>query len=150
MNGSLDPHPPLPASNAPVRQAPLILIVDDLTTNLKVLRGLLADQAYQLTFANSGQQALDRVQKTRPDLILLDLMMPGMNGITVCRRLKQSADYASIPIIFLTASHELEHLIQAFELGAVDYVTKPFRTPELLARIQTHLKLVHLQRHSQR
>ncbi|MGD1904828.1 MAG: diguanylate cyclase domain-containing protein [Leptolyngbyaceae cyanobacterium] len=128
----------------------LILIVDDLPTNLKVLRGLLADTGHKLTFARSGRQALERVKLALPDLILLDLMMPEMNGLEVCRYLKQSPQTASIPIIFLTASHEREHLLQAFEQGAVDYVTKPFQPGELLARIKTHLTLVHLQKRTQR
>ena len=119
----------------------LILIVDDQPTNLKVLRGVLASTPYQLTFASSGQQALDRIQSAPPDLILLDIMMPGMDGLEVCRRLNQSPDYANIPIIFLTANHELDTLTEAFNFGAVDYVTKPFRAPELLARIATHVKL---------
>ncbi len=125
--------------------ASVILIVDDMATNLKVLRGHLAKTKHQLSFASSGSQALERVSITRPDLILLDLMMPEMDGLEVCQRLKLSYQTADIPIIFLTASHEDEHLLQAFELGAVDYVTKPFRPSELLARIETHLSLAHLQ-----
>ncbi|WP_346292849.1 PleD family two-component system response regulator [Sphaerothrix gracilis] len=124
-------------------QARLILIVDDVPANLKVLRGLLAGQ-YRLTFASNGHQALDRVQSSQPDLILLDLMMPGMDGLEVCRRLKQAPNTAKIPIIFLTASHETENLLQAFEQGAVDYVTKPFQSSELLARIKTQLELTYL------
>ena len=127
----------------------LILIVDDQPTNLKVLRGVLASTPYQLTFASSGQQALDRIQSAPPDLILLDIMMPGMDGLEVCRRLNQSPDYANIPIIFLTANHELDTLTEAFNFGAVDYVTKPFRAPELLARIATHVKLRQLQQQIQ-
>ena len=126
----------------------LILIVDDLPTNLKVLRGILGQTDYQLTFVSSGEQALERVKLAHPDLILLDLMMPDMDGLEVCQRLKQNSEYADIPIIFLTASHELEHLVEAFKLGAVDYVTKPFRTPELLSRIHTHLTLQRLQKKS--
>ncbi len=127
----------------------LILAVDDVPTNLKILRVLLASTGHQLTLASSGQQALACVQQTRPDLILLDLMMPEMDGLAVCQQLKQSPTTADIPIIFLTASHESDHLLQAFERGAVDYVTKPFRPAELLARIKTHLTLVHLQQRTQ-
>jgi two-component system, cell cycle response regulator len=130
-------------------QSSKILVVDDLPNNLKVLRGLLKNSNYQLIFASSGRQCLDLVQKNRPDLILLDLMMPEMDGIEVCRRLKESPLTAEIPIIFLTASNEPANLIEAFDLGAVDYVTKPFRTSELRARIETHLKLFHLQQKTQ-
>lgn len=139
------------AKSVPLRQHSvvssrgLILIVDDQPTNLKVLRGALASTPYQLTFATSGQQALKRIQATPPDLILLDVMMPVMDGFEVCRQLKQSPDYSNIPIIFLTANHELDTLTKAFELGAVDYLTKPFKTLELLARIKTHLNLRQLQ-----
>jgi len=123
----------------------LILVVDDAPLNLRVLRGLLAD-SYRLTLASKGEQVLKRVKMSQPDLILLDLMMPGMDGLAVCRQLKQHAFTAEIPVIFLTASHEMEHLTEAFEQGAVDYITKPFRAPELLARIRTHLELSHLRR----
>jgi two-component system cell cycle response regulator len=126
-----------------------ILVVDDLPSNLKVLRGLLKKSGYQLIFASSGRQCLDSIQKNRPDLILLDLMMPEMDGIEVCRRLKESPLTAEIPVIFLTASNEIDHLMQAFDLGAVDYITKPFRSSELLARIKTHLKLAYLQQKTQ-
>ena len=78
-----------------------------------------------------------------PDLILLDLMMPEMDGLEVCRRLKADPPTQQIPIIFLTASNEMEHLVKGFEAGAVDYVTKPFNAPELLARVRTHLELKH-------
>jgi diguanylate cyclase (GGDEF)-like protein len=127
----------------------LILVVDDIPNNLKVVRRLLAKTNHQLTFASSGQQTLDRLQSVRPDLILLDLMMPEMDGLEVCQRVKQTPETADIPIIFLTASHELEHLMQAFKQGAVDYVAKPFRSAELLARINTHLRLMHLQKQRQ-
>jgi len=121
-----------------------LLIVDDLPANLKVLRGVLDSLGHQMMFATSGQQALDRVANTPPDLILLDLMMPDMDGLEVCHALQQSPQTAHIPVIFLTASHEDDHLKQAFAVGAVDYITKPFRSDELLARIQTHLALSYL------
>ncbi|MDF0553475.1 diguanylate cyclase [Kamptonema sp. UHCC 0994] len=119
----------------------LILVVDDLIENLQLIAFILEKRGYETTFATSGQQALERVESARPDLILLDFMMPYMNGLEVCERLKANPDVAEIPIIFITASHEQEHLIQAFERGAVDYITKPFNTPELLARVRTHLDL---------
>ncbi|MEB3308735.1 MAG: diguanylate cyclase [Snowella sp.] len=119
----------------------LILAVDDIPTNLKVLRGILEPIGYELTFAINGLQTLERVERIKPDLILLDLMMPDIDGLQVCERLYQNPLYQDIPIIFLTASQEQHHLVRAFELGAVDYIIKPFQKFELLARIKTHLEL---------
>ncbi|MEB3282084.1 MAG: PleD family two-component system response regulator [Lyngbya sp.] len=119
----------------------LILVVDDIPANLKVMKEILEPVGYSLTFARSGVQVIERVKLAKPDLILLDLMMPEMDGLQVCQALKSEPDTQNIPIIFITASHEEDHLIQAFEFGAVDYVTKPFRKPELLARVRTHLLL---------
>lgn len=119
----------------------LILVVDDVPDNLKVVGDMLEQEGYGVTFAISGQQALDRVKTARPDLVLLDLMMPEMDGLQVCEILKADADYAEIPIIFLTASQEHHNLLKAFNSGAVDYLTKPFYLPELLARVRTHLEL---------
>ncbi|MGB3614364.1 MAG: response regulator, partial [Elainellaceae cyanobacterium] len=132
-------------SFAPEVPSNLILIVDDQPANLKVLRGLFANMGYRLTFATSGEQALERAQAAHPDLILLDLMLPDMSGLAVCRQLKKVAKTADIPVIFLTASHELDHLVEAFEEGAADYVTKPFRSSELLTRVQNHLLLQNTQ-----
>ncbi|MDJ0659457.1 MAG: diguanylate cyclase [Crocosphaera sp.] len=117
----------------------LILVVDDIRKNLQLLIEILDTSGYGTTFALSGKQALERIEVTEPDLILLDLMMPEINGLEVCKRLKENPKTEQIPIIFLTAATETDFLVQAFELGAVDYVTKPFRTPELLARVKTHL-----------
>lgn len=121
----------------------LILVVDDSSTNLKVVGRMLNDAGYETTFATQGRQVLPRVEQVQPDLILLDLMMPDMSGITVCQQLQNHPDYRNIPVIFLTASQAQEHVLEAFEIGAVDYVTKPFQKPELLARIKTHLLLKH-------
>lgn len=119
----------------------LLLVVDDVPTNLKVVGSILSREGYVMTYAISGKQALERLEAACPDLVLLDLMMPGMSGIEVCRVIKANAAYAELPIIFLTASQEQEHLVDAFDAGAIDYVTKPFQAPELLARVKTHLKL---------
>ena len=127
----------------------LIMAVDDVPANLKILQQVLNAVGYRTTFATRGQQVLDRLEDIKPDLILLDLMMPEMSGIDVCDRLQQNPATAHIPIIFLTASHEIEHLAQAFECGAVDYVTKPFNAIELLARIRTHLELSQLRKQAQ-
>lgn len=121
----------------------LILIVDDIPQNLQVIGDILEDVGYETTFATGGKQALERVKNAQPDLILLDLMMPQMNGLQVCEHLQAEPKLAEIPIIFLTASNEKDHLIQAFNQGAVDYITKPFNSPELLSRVRTHLDLKH-------
>lgn len=119
----------------------LVLIVDDITQNIGLLVDLLESVGYSTTFAKNGKQALERVESANPDLILLDLMMPEMDGLEVCKILKSNPQYSHIPIIFLTASSEDSHLIKAFEEGAVDYVTKPFKISELFARVKTHLTL---------
>ena len=104
---------------------------------------MLREVGYLVMPAVSGAAALQRVQKKLPDLILLDLMMPEMDGLEVCRRLKADPSTSSIPVIFLTASNEMTHLVQGLQAGAVDYVTKPFNPAELLARVRTHLELKH-------
>ncbi len=126
--------------STPIEQS-LILIVDDLPANLKVLGSMLAQEGYNTTFATHGMQALERIESSRPDLVLLDLMMPDMDGIEVCRILQQMSDLQSIPVIFLTASADPNHVIEAFAVGAVDYIAKPFHREELLARVRTHLEL---------
>jgi diguanylate cyclase (GGDEF)-like protein len=119
----------------------LVLVVDDISSNLQIIGEILDKAGYATTFAISGKQALERIFSAHPDLILLDLMMPDMNGLKVCEILKANPNYQDIPIIFLTASNEQNHLLQAFEKGAVDYITKPFNSRELLARVKTHLEL---------
>jgi diguanylate cyclase (GGDEF)-like protein len=122
-------------------QSFLILVVDDVTKNLQLVMEILEQIGYETTFATGGKKALERVETVKPDLILLDLMMPDMGGLEVCEILKADPRYQKIPIIFLTASNEQESLIDAFAKGAVDYVTKPFHSAELLARVRTHLEL---------
>jgi signal transduction histidine kinase/CheY-like chemotaxis protein len=119
----------------------LILIVDDLVQNLQVLGELLDKKGYETTFANNGIQALERLHKIKPDLILLDLMMPGMDGLQVCEAIKINTATRDIPIIFLTASQDKQDLLAAFSLGATDYIVKPFVQEEVLARIENHLRL---------
>ncbi|MBI3414118.1 MAG: hybrid sensor histidine kinase/response regulator [Verrucomicrobia bacterium] len=131
----MNPSSSIPRSN--------VLIVDDITKNLQVVGTILRQAGYAVTPATSGAEALEGVREQLPDLILLDLMMPEMDGLEVCRRLKAEAATRQIPVIFLTASNEMEHLVRGFEVGAVDYVTKPFNPPELLARVRTHLELKH-------
>jgi CheY-like chemotaxis protein len=117
----------------------IILLVDDLKQNLKLLTFILEAENYQTSFALTGKDALERLNVLTPDLILLDLMMPDMNGLEVCKKIKSNSDYKDIPIIFLTASQEENHLAEAYNIGASDYVTKPFKKPELLTRIANQL-----------
>ncbi|BAP55663.1 response regulator receiver protein [Thioploca ingrica] len=118
-----------------------ILIVDDNPHNLQVLGNTLKSNGYYPLFAKSAHQAFKVLQEKKPQLILLDIMMPEIDGFEVCQRLKADDNTKDIPIIFLTAYADKETIIQGFQLGAVDYVTKPFNTEELITRIQTHLKL---------
>ncbi len=117
-----------------------ILIVDDVPENVDVLVGLLSD--YQRIVALNGEKALEKARaEPQPDLILLDVMMPGMDGFEVCRQLKSEKKTRSIPVIFVTALGEVTDETKGFELGAVDYLTKPIRPPVVLARVKTHLQL---------
>ena len=132
-----------PLSTSLLPDKSLVLVVDDVSKNLQVVGTMLRKENYRVVPATSGAQALERVRAEAPDLVLLDLMMPEMDGLEVCRRLKADPLTRRIPVIFLTASNEMEHLVQGFEMGAVDYITKPFNPPELLARVRTHLELKH-------
>lgn len=127
------------------RQA-LILLVDDVPKNLQVLGSMLREKGYKIAAATGGAQALEMALARPPDLILLDVMMPEIDGFKVCEKLKTSIETKDIPIIFLTASTESESVVKGFECGAVDYVTKPFNKGELLARVTTHLKLQRAQK----
>ena len=120
---------------------PSVLVVDDAPENLTLVRGLLKER-YRTFMANSGQTALEIARGAeRPDLVLLDVMMPEMDGYEVCKRLKATPATAEIPVIFLTAKSEVQDEEKGFKLGAVDYITKPISPPILLARVQTHLTL---------
>jgi class 3 adenylate cyclase len=123
-----------------------ILIVEDATANIATLAAILKEKCYQISVATNGKQALEVVERVRPDLILLDVMMPEMDGFETCRRLKAVAETSQIPVIFLTAKTETADIIKGFELGAVDYVAKPFNSHELLARVNTHLTIDELRR----
>ena len=125
----------------------LILIVDDTPANLHVLSDSLGAQGYDVAIATSGERALKQVGRNPPDLILLDIMMPQMDGFEVCQRLKSDSETAKIPVIFMTALNDVQSKVRCFELGGVDYITKPFQEQEVLARIHTHLKLSRLTRH---
>jgi class 3 adenylate cyclase/CheY-like chemotaxis protein len=123
-----------------------ILVVDDTPANIQALAAILKERGYQISVATNGRQALDVLERVQPDLILLDVMMPEMDGFETCRRLKASEQWRQIPVIFLTAKTETADLVQGFELGAVDYVAKPFNAHELLARVNTHLTIDELRR----
>ena len=122
-----------------------ILIVDDLPANLQFLNSILVERGYQVRPAINGQVALKIAQKTLPDLILLDIQMPGMNGYEVCEQLKANDKTHKIPIMFISALSEVFDKVKAFAVGGVDYITKPFQAEEVLARVETHLKIHHLQ-----
>ncbi|AUL72446.1 two-component system response regulator [Pseudoalteromonas sp. 13-15] len=122
-------------------QRPRVLIVDDEPANLKVMREILGDQ-YRLSFAKSGEAALTLLEKELPKLILLDIMMPDMNGFEVCEHVKRNPKTAHIPIIFVTALGDESDEYKGFELGAVDYITKPISPAIVRARVKTHLSLV--------
>ena len=124
-----------------------ILAVDDTPANLEVIAETLNDAGYAVSTAIDGSRAIQRVQKFQPDLILLDVMMPIMDGFETCRQLKSNPDTASIPVIFITASADAEHKVKSFSIGGVDYITKPFHAEEMLARVNTHLSLQRLNQH---
>ncbi len=123
------------------KEKPLILIVDDTPKNIQVVGTVLREKEYNISVATNGLDAIKLTEKALPDLILLDIMMPEMDGYETCEKLKENEKTKNIPIIFLTAKNEIEDKIKGFDLGAVDYVTKPFNIPELLARVKTHLEL---------
>ena len=122
----------------------LILVVDDTPANLEVLSEALTDGGFEVAIATDGELAISQAQMSLPSLILLDVMMPGIDGFETCRRLKACKVTQDIPIIFMTALADSNHKIKGLNLGAVDYVTKPFQEAELIARVQTQLKLRHL------
>jgi signal transduction histidine kinase len=122
----------------------LILVVDDNPANTKVLFDTLREAGHRVLVAKSGEVALERLQSATPDLILLDVMMPGIDGFETCRRLKADAVTQAIPVIFMTALADTEDKTQGFSLGAVDYITKPFQQEEVLARVHLHLQLYNL------
>jgi signal transduction histidine kinase len=122
-------------------QAERVLIVDDVPENIQISAHILQSEGYELYFAENGERALEEARERPIDLILLDIMMPGMDGITVCKELMKDERTGDIPVIFLTALGDTEHIEQAFGAGGVDYVVKPIRWRELLARVRTHIRL---------
>ncbi len=128
----------------PLWDTSIILIVDDMPNNLKVLSDTLADANFEVAIATSGETAIQQLEHTPVSLILLDVMMPGIDGFETCARLKANPATANIPVIFMTALSDPVNKVKGFELGAVDYITKPFEQGEVLARVRSHLKLSQL------
>jgi len=118
-----------------------IMIVDDTKGNIDILRQFLVKFGFKITVALNGEMALDLIPILKPDLILLDIMMPEMDGYEVCRRLKKDEDLKNIPVIFITAKGETEDVLEGFGVGAVDFIMKPFKLEEVYARVKTHLTL---------
>jgi DNA-binding response OmpR family regulator len=134
----MNPSEPIPAN---------ILIVDDEPNNLSILRQLLSAHGYKVRPILSGELALQAVKSVIPDLILLDIMMPeGKNGFEVCSEIKENENLKDVPIIFLSALDDTENKVRAFQIGGVDYITKPFKQEEVLTRVKTHLMLHQTQK----
>ncbi len=119
-----------------------LLIVDDHLDNVRSLSLLLSESGYQVRKATSGEMALETIQISKPDLVLLDVRMPDMNGYEVCKRIKANPDTCGVPVLFLSASNDIEDKIQAFAVGGADYVTKPFQAEEVLARVYHQITIL--------
>lgn len=123
-----------------------ILVVDDTPANLSLLLDALGDAGHVLQVADSGERALSLLERATPDLVLLDAVMPGLDGFSTCRKIRARPEWRAIPILFLTALQDAEEKVRAFEAGAVDYIAKPVYVPEVLARVRAHLQIALLQR----
>ncbi|NVD36872.1 ATP-binding response regulator [Marinobacter lutaoensis] len=126
-----------------------VLLVDDNPQNLKVLYETLKDKGYRLLIANEGEKALDLAHRHQPEVILLDIMMPEMDGYEVCRRLKADPETADCAIVFLSALDDLQAKVKGFDLGGADYIAKPFQSQEVIARVRTHARVIRLERELQ-
>lgn len=136
---------PNPMTHNPVRDYKAdILIVDDTPNNLRVLSSILQEQGYEIRKAINGKMAIRSVQTDPPDLVLLDIKMPDMDGYQVCSQLKSMEASRDIPVIFLSALDDVFNKVLAFQVGGVDYITKPFQVEEVLVRVKTHLTLRRL------
>ncbi|MBW4587045.1 MAG: response regulator [Aetokthonos hydrillicola CCALA 1050] len=122
-----------------------ILIVDDTPMNIRLLFDILTVNGFDISVVKSGEMALEKVPLIKPDLILLDVMMPGIDGFETCRCLKADASLKNIPIIFMTALSDLEHKVKGLQMGAVDYITKPIQVEEVIARVNVHITLINAQ-----
>jgi class 3 adenylate cyclase/AmiR/NasT family two-component response regulator len=143
------PRPAALFSEGTRHDALMVLVVDDNPTNISVLMDYLESEGFEVSAAESGESALEMLDFFVPDIILLDVMMPGMDGYTVCKRLKSREKTRDIPVIFMTALSDITNKVRGFEVGAVDYVTKPFQQEEVLVRINTHTTIHHLQQQLQ-
>ncbi|PTX94245.1 hybrid sensor histidine kinase/response regulator [Opitutus sp. ER46] len=136
----MDSHPTLPSSLRGRR----ILIADDDRLNIRILAGILRREGYEIADADSGERALTSYAEFQPNLVLLDVMMPGIDGLETCRRLRQQYGEKAAPVIFITAKNDSEDVLAGFNAGGVDYLPKPFNPSEVLARIRTHLQIQQL------
>ena len=146
MISALDPNMPAGATTTESNEhanpgAPVVLVIDDQQANVRMVGALLSRSGYQVLPALSGVEGLELAANNKPDVVLLDMKMPGMDGFEVLRRLREEAATRDLPIIFLTADNDRENLVRAFAAGAIDYITKPFVAEELLARVLTHVDL---------
>jgi DNA-binding NarL/FixJ family response regulator len=139
------PEPVERANPEYAERAVRVLVVDDTPANLSLLLDALSEVGYELLVAENGRSALSLLEHTTPDLVLMDLVMPGMDGVATCRRLKERPECKEVPVIFMTAVEEPAQKLRAFEAGALDYITKPVYPPEVLARVAAHLKIRALQ-----
>ena len=131
----------MPENKTEITRQPLLLIVDDIAENLRILGNVFREVGLQIAIAPNGQRAISLAHAKLPDIILLDVQMPEMDGFEVCKILKESEATKHIPILFLTAKNSQEDILKGFELGAVDYIPKPFNQKELIARVKTHIEL---------
>jgi response regulator RpfG family c-di-GMP phosphodiesterase len=134
-------------TDTPTEKPASILVVDDTPASLKLLTDIMKAEGYEVRSAISGELALHAALSHAPDLVLLDIRMPEMDGFEVCRRLREAPETRDVPVIFVSAASETEEKVRGFELGAVDYVTKPYQRNELIARVRTHLELHELRHH---
>ena len=118
----------------------IVLIVDDLPDNLALLSDALEQAGHMVLVALDGATALERMQRLKPDIVLLDALMPGIDGFETCRRIKARAEFEDVPVLFMTALTESEHVLEGFAAGGVDYVTKPIHPEQVLARVASHLR----------
>ena len=123
-----------------------VMLVDDMPANMGILFNALEQAWYKVLVVNSGEAALESASKTKPDIILLDVIMPGLDGFETCKRLKSAPETRDIPVIFMTILDETEDEVHGLELGAVDYITKPIQVERVLSRIQSHLTIRRLAR----
>jgi len=130
-----------PTPSGKQRRAPLVMVVDDEKVNVELMQMLLSEHGYDVLTATDGTQAIERSMVRKPDLAIFDLKMPGIDGIELCRRFRETPELAAIPVIFITGATDEEDLVRCFQAGAVDFLTKPIRAAELLQRVRTHLEL---------